>query len=125
MPGYLDKSGILSADTRPRLALEVPEWEGTVLIRRLGGLERLRLQFFIQSFGAESLDWVPRVVAEGLIDEDGARLFADDELGTIAELSPSAILRVANAVLAHNKFGDREVSTAQGEFEPSRSSDTP
>lgn len=92
----LSREAILDAvDYQPH-EVEVPEWGGTVLIRplTLGGrdlLERL--------WSAKDPLFRAKVLALGIVGEDGKPLFTQADAQALAEKSASAAERVLDAIL--------------------------
>ena len=83
------------------------EFGVSVFLRRLSGLARAKLQFISQDLNGkgtnnpqEILDFQCKVIAEGLVDEAGTRLYGDDELAAIAtEIPGVAIDPIATKIL--------------------------
>jgi len=122
--GLLTRAAILEGNDLPRLRLEVPEWDGHVLVAMLPGSARFAYHQYQAALPTDSFDHIAHLVALTVVDEDGARLFTDEDVKALNEKSAAALLRVFRAALRHNRLGDAEVDAAKGESEPSRSSVT-
>jgi len=97
----LSKDAILAASDIPYEDVEVPEWGGTVRVRGLTGAERdahevkmaearrkgVALEVVLHNFRA-------RLVVKCLIDEQGNRLFSDDDAKVLGEKSAPVIDRL-------------------------------
>jgi len=78
-----------------------------VWLRRLSGLARAKLQLISLELGAkkksdpqEVLQFQCQVIAEGLVDAAGARLYKDDESGAVAEEIPGVVIdQIATKIL--------------------------
>jgi hypothetical protein len=122
--GLLTRAAILEADDLPRERVPVPEWGGEVLVARLAGSARFAFHQYQAGLPTDSFDHVAHLVALTVVDEDGVRLFTEEDVKALNEKSAAALLRVFRAALRHNRLGDTEVDAAKGESGPSRSSAT-
>jgi hypothetical protein len=120
MGTLLSATAILNAKDCPTLRLEVPEWDGDVLIARLGLDDIVAFHAYMTTLPPESLEQVARLCVLTLVNEDKVRLFSDETIKDLGQRSPAAMFRVYNAALQHNRMGEREVQRAEGESEPSR-----
>lgn len=92
----LSKEDILGCNDIPTELVEVPEWGGTVKVRGMTAGERDRFDDQIRTQGLSALR--ATMAANGIIDEDGKRLFTDIEVGKLAEKSAEALDRVVEVV---------------------------
>lgn len=95
----LTKEEILQAEDLPTEDVEVPEWGGTVRVRTLKGFERDRFEESI----TEQQGKTTRVIAEHLraklvalsvVDQDGERLFDEQDVRRLSGKSARALDRV-------------------------------
>lgn len=107
-------------DTAPDLAVtfvEVPEWGGSVGIRRLGVLEIARIQNECDKVKDADEDkqtlFGLRLVASGLCDEHGNRLYQDGELEALGKRSFTVVKSLMDTVIAHNGLGKDAVDDAK------------
>lgn len=92
----LSKADILGCSDIPTELVEVPEWGGSVKVRGMTAGERDRFDDMIRTQGLSALR--ATMAANGIIDEDGKRLFTDIEVGKLAEKSAEALDRVVEVV---------------------------
>jgi hypothetical protein len=92
----LTKEQILEADDLKRETVDTPEWGGEVLLRELRGRER-------DAFEEGSLDkqrnvsmanMRARLVSISAIDEEGERLFTNNEAAQLGDKSATALNRL-------------------------------
>ena len=106
----LSKNAILAHDDKDIKRISVPEWGGEVCIRVLNGEERARFESIFTE-KKEDLFKV-RFVACSLCDEDGSRLFKDDEVEALAEKSSRVINRLFDACWEHSCLASASVDEA-------------
>ena len=92
----LGKKDILGCNDIPTDVVEVPEWGGHVKVRGMTAGERDRFDDMIRTQGLSALR--ATMAANGIIDEDGKRLFTDAEVNKLAEKSAEALDRVVEVV---------------------------
>lgn len=97
----------IEARGRETVPVEVPEWGGTVFVRRLSYAE-------LQEIGLEegarpSAEQVVRLVAACLADEQGQRLFSDEEAPQLARADVGAFTRVLLEALRVNGLASAEL----------------
>lgn len=106
----LNKDQILKIDDLPKIEVEVPEWGGTVLITMMSGEARMQYENFFVSQGdsmqaTENL--TAKLIALTLVDENGKRIFSDEDIPLINKKSAKALATIFRMSLKHNKL-DRE-----------------
>lgn len=94
----LTRDAILSLSDLKREPVEVPEWGGTVYVRSMSGAERR--QFFVH-LGKDELTSA-HMVAWCACDENGNRLFTDEDVEALSKKHGRALDRIANAALKFN-----------------------
>lgn len=83
--------------------VDVPEWGGYVFIREMKGLD------LVQVAEADTLTvGAARDVALSVVNENGQRLFTDDDAPKIAQLGASGIMRLHRAIMALNGLTSTE-----------------
>lgn len=108
----LTKDAILAMVDLPVRAVEVPEWDNsTVYVRSLPANELLAT---VKREQAGDVDPVSYALLF-LCDEQGHRLFSDDDRDALAGKKFSAISRIADAGLAFNKVDGDAVDEAGNE----------
>ena len=108
----LDRKSILAADDVRKEKIAVPEWKGDVFLRVLTGTDRDR---FEESYADQKMkSFRIRFLLLALCDEDGERLFSDDEADILGKKSSVVINRLFEAGWKLNAF-TQEAVDALGE----------
>lgn len=115
MSKYLSREEILAAQDLRTDEVETPEWAegGTVLIRELSAAEVDQLGFDVaKEDGSVDLRRARgmrfRLVAWGVIDEDGNNLFSVKDAKALGKKSRIVIDRIAEAVMKLSGLGDED-----------------
>lgn len=127
----LTASDIKSANdaTAGSLDFEVPEWGGSVRIKRFTGRDRSEVQKLIGD-SLRSGDALPGYVfwaslcVRGLVDESGAALFNGDGVETLLEKNYDVVSRIGEAILEHNALGKTAQEQAEKNSVSSQSYDS-
>lgn len=108
----LTREQILAArrDRKPH-RFEVPEWGGDVFIRVLSAQDQMQL-----AEGTEQADMPVKVLVHSLVDEDGARLFTDDDFAELAAEDWPIIMRVFQEAAHLNGLSTNELDEAMAGF---------
>jgi hypothetical protein len=116
----MSKSRIVSATDTKLDTVNVPEWGGEVCLKTLTGSER---DSFEESYSGEKMkNFRCRFLVLTLCDENGERLFADDEVEVVGKKSALVINRLFEKAWQLNAFSDAAVD-ALGKDSPSDQSD--
>ena len=108
----LDRKSILAADDVRKEKIHVPEWKGDVFLRVLTGTDRDR---FEESYADQKMKaFRIRFLLLALCDEDGERLFTDEESDILGKKSSVVINRLFEAGWKLNAF-TQEAVDALGE----------
>ena len=111
----LTREGILaSRKGRKPVLLEVPEWGGEVYVRVLSAADQMVL-----SDGVEPKEMAIKVILHCLVDEDGERIFGDDDVDELAKEDFPVIMRVFGFVAKQNGLSTKELEEAMENFGPS------
>ena len=113
----LDRDSILAADDLKRETVEVPEWGGEVIVREMTGRERDRFEAgWINAdkgdvqVNPKNLDnFRARLVAQTVVDEEGNRLFTDDDAVELGSKSAAALDRVFTVATRLSGITDKDV----------------
>lgn len=122
MGKLLTRSAILSASDVAKEVVAVPEWGGSVQVRGLTGKERDEFeQASIRraSNGEMTLNMSnmrARLVAFCVVDEDGERLFSDEDIAELGKKSASALERVAKVAQRLSGMGEGAQQAASDDF---------
>jgi hypothetical protein len=101
---YLTREQILNANDLPAEDVEVPEWGGVVRVRALTGAERDAFEAAIIKVRGKRVDFHLEnaralLVAMSVVDEDGNRLFSDEDVKALGRKSAAALDRVASVAM--------------------------
>ena len=123
----LSKDSILKhAGTINRKEVHIPAWadesgDDVVIVR---GMTIREWELHQASLAREANDKAPkgqanaRQIARCVIDEEGRRLFSDNDVNSIAELSLGDVLKLQEAISEASGLGDEAEADARGESEP-------
>jgi hypothetical protein len=117
----LDAKAILAANDAKLELVNVPEWNGDVYVRVLGGTDR---DIFEESLQKEKDKPIrSRFLVLTLCDEAGKRLFnADADIAALGDKNSVVLNRLFDAAWALNYFRPEDVD-AMGKDSPSAPSD--
>lgn len=92
----LTRDQILTADDLQTEDVPVPEWGGTVRVTGLTGTERDAFEAEILGDGKKRnlANLRAKLVARSAVDENGARVFTDGDIGKLGLKSASALTKV-------------------------------
>lgn len=108
MKTLLSKAAILACEDLPTTDVDVPEWGGTVRVKGMTGAQRDAFEdsLFVDVPSADGKTIArkqdtknirAKLVAASLVDADGAALFTQGEIDTLAQKSARALSRVFEA----------------------------
>jgi hypothetical protein len=101
----LDIEAIKKAHGPKFFEIDVPEWGGTVLAKRISAPEYIELQSAPQGDSTqETFDYLLRLVRMLLVKEDGSALIDDDNVYLLAD-NPSVVARLGGELIARNGLG--------------------
>jgi hypothetical protein len=104
----LTAADILGAKDRKIVAVDVPEWGGTVHVRSLSTAEAFALEQIMRPFEDRS-DIMACQLAAFMCDEAGAPLFSSyQEALPVLARTPATLRRVINAGMTVNGMGPLE-----------------
>lgn len=96
----LTRQDIVAAQDIETETVDVPEWDGAVIVRMMSGADRDRFEQSLTTVRADGrreanlTNMRSKLVAMCLIDEEGRALFGPDEIDDLAKKSAAAIERV-------------------------------
>ena len=96
---YLSRDAILAVDDVQFEDVEVPEWGGKVRVKSLTGKERDALESSMiigkgKNANVNLNNLRAKLVARSVVDEDGKRIFTDDDISALGAKSAAALTRV-------------------------------
>jgi hypothetical protein len=96
---FLTRDAILKAQDLPTEVVEIPEWNGAVIVRGLTGAERDAFeQSIVETRGKNTRmnlrNIRAKLVALTVVDEDGNRIFSDEDAEALGKKSAAALDRV-------------------------------
>jgi hypothetical protein len=111
---------ILKVDDLKSEIVEVPEWGGSVKIRTMTGTERDRFESSVSNdsrgknkrINLENIR--ARLVALAMVDDDGERLFRDDQVKELGKKSAAALDRVFAVAQRLNGLSGTDVEELSG-----------
>jgi hypothetical protein len=110
----LSRDGILAAVDITTQEVDVPEWGGTVFIKGMTGAERDEFEARNQKNGEQNLKNVrARFLVRCIVNENGTRIFADQDAAALGKKSSAALNRLWEAANGANGTS----AEAQGEIE--------
>lgn len=109
---FLTKDQIINApDLNKFVTVEVPEWGGTVNIRKINGLQREKMEAaYASNAGKVSR---AQLLSYCLCDENGVPLFNEADCAALDNKSAETTTRVFLACMKHNGFLKEDIETAE------------
>ncbi|WP_461369485.1 hypothetical protein [Candidatus Darwinibacter acetoxidans] len=125
----LTRDAILQAEDLPRELVEVPEWGGCVYVRALTGAERDAFEASVVEQRGKSTKMNLRnirakLVALTAVDEEGKRLFTDDDAALLGKKSAAALDRVFDVAQRLSGLKDEDVEELAKNSEDDLSEDS-
>ncbi|WP_461367541.1 hypothetical protein [Candidatus Darwinibacter acetoxidans] len=118
----LTRDAILQAEDLPCELVEVPEWSGSVYVRALTGIERDAFEQSVVEQKGKSTKMNLRnirakLVALTAVDEEGKRLFTDDDAALLGKKSAAALDRVFDVAQRLSGLRQEDVEELAGNSE--------
>jgi hypothetical protein len=108
----LNRESILSADDLARERVDLPEWGGFVHVRTLTAGERDRFEGWTQ--GDRFDRFRAKLAVLAVCDEEGRRVFTDDDIEPLAAKSTKPLDRIAEAAFRLNRFTPEDLEAIRG-----------
>jgi hypothetical protein len=132
MKTLLSKAAILACEDLPTTDVDVPEWGGTVRVKGMTGAQRDAFEdsLFIDVPSADGKTIArkqdtknirAKLVAASLVDAEGAALFTQAEIDTLAQKSARALSRVFEAAQRLNGMTPEAKEEAKNASAPGQS----
>lgn len=111
---YLSRDDILKSDDLATEDVDVPEWGGVVRIRGLTGTQRDGFEASVVKMNGPNKQYNlanirARFVALCVVDDEGKRLFSDQDVKQLGEKSATALERVWTAARKLSGMSDDDV----------------
>lgn len=114
MPMVLDKSALLSA-----LKLKTEEVEidgGTVIVSEIGAADYIKLWTDPSNQTDGEIDMVkftPALLACTIVDQDGKRIFSNDDISELSRSAHAPFLKIAEAAKRLNGLSGSEIKNSE------------
>jgi hypothetical protein len=127
----LSRDDILKADDIETREVAVPEWgDGTVLIRGLTGKQRDDFEASCsQDRGKQGIvrilaNFRAKLVVRCLVDDDGGRLFSDQDASALGEKSAAAIDRLFEVAAELSRLNNEDIEELAKNSEAGQAGDS-
>jgi len=120
----LSKEDILGALDLSAITVEVPEWGGEVKMAPMTGYERDTIDTDVANDKMATINLRARVVGYCIVDDDGNRVFNNNELAALGKKSSKVLNRLFE--IARNLCGmtEEDVKELEGNSESATSDDS-
>lgn len=125
MNKILTKDQIRQVDDRPIETIPVPEWNGHVLMKVPGAVERDMIEeaFFIgEKHGYKGLR--AQLVSLCVVNEDGTLMFTEDDIEMLGKKSAQVIDRLFTVALRLFGFSEKEMAKVKRNLPEGQSDDS-
>lgn len=125
----LSRDQILDASDLETKEVEVPEWGGTVLVKALSGRDRDAYEASLMKIrGKEQIpdlhNMRAKLVARAIVDEEGKRLFTDQDINALGLKSAAALDRVHAVIQEMSGLGEGATVDAEENSSAAESGDS-
>lgn len=112
----LTRDMILEADDLKTETVKVPEWGGEVRVRMMTAADRdvYEQRLFQSREGGTIKNIRATLAAMCLVDDEGGRMFNEDDIEILGRKSASALNRVFEAAQRLNRITDDDLEELQG-----------
>lgn len=125
MSNRLTRADILSAQDRPVVRVEVPEWGAGkyVLVKAMSGLDRDRYEASLRDDKGKFVQdlWRAKTCAAVIVDENGAPEFTEADLQALGQKNANALDRIVEVANRKNALDGAAVEALVGNSEPAPS----
>ena len=127
--GFLTREQIVNAQDLKPEEVPVPEWGGKLLVRGLTGTERDAFEAAITERNGKDTklnmtNIRSRLSASCVVDQAGARMFADADIKVLGAKSGAALDRVFKVASRLSGIGTDDVEELAKGFKPAQSGDS-
>ena len=113
MGKILTRDEILRAQDLETVEVDVPEWGGVVRVRGLTGAERDALEAEAAELRRPLDNFRARYVARCIVDENGERIFSDEDIEALGRKSAAALNRVFEAAVSLSALTEEDVEALE------------
>ena len=111
---FLTRDQIIAANkTLPKEVVNIPEWGGDVYVHSLTVKDRTNMAFIADSKDANKKFMALLVIAT-TFDENGNRLFTDDDIDTVMEFGSAGTSKIFEISSKLNGFSKEEIEELKG-----------
>ena len=112
----LKRDEILSKKELRREKVSIPEWGGDVFVSEMSAESRDEWEQAIVTRDKNKNLQNPRakLAVATIVDENGERIFTDDDINKVGKLSASVLDRICLVAQKLNKLMDRDLEDAKG-----------
>ncbi|KPK67836.1 MAG: hypothetical protein AMJ84_12280 [Acidithiobacillales bacterium SM23_46] len=122
--GILSKEQILQADDLRREAVVVPDWDGSVFVQTMTGIDRDAFELSLTKDGKASIENMrAKLCARTIVDENGNRLFTEDDVEALGKKSGTALDRIFEVAQRLNGIGADAMEKLAKNSEPTPGDD--
>jgi hypothetical protein len=110
----LNRDAILNAADIKYEDVDTPEWGGITRVRMLTAKDKSALEYWsYKNIDSEKvIELYPRVCIACIVDENGNRIFQDDDLESLMQKNGTVLGRVADVAMKLNKMSPDDVEEA-------------
>ena len=130
--GLLTREEIQEVEDLQQEEVPVPEWGGSVIVQGLSAKERDIFEQSIVLLDESGKDYRTdmqnlraKLVARTVVDEDGNRLFSEDDIAWLGEKNGAAIDRIFAVAQRLSGLAEADVEDLVKNFAAGRSDDSP
>jgi hypothetical protein len=109
----LTRDSILAAKDFTTRTVNVPEWDGDVLLRGLSSKDRDNFEAELAATN-DMRNLRARLVVKSIVDADGNRLFSDEDADVLGEKNSQVMIKLFDVVRDMSGMSDEELEAAQG-----------
>jgi len=111
----LSKADMLQPRSRRIVEVDVPEWGGVVRVQELTTSERSKFETSLQgkkgkSDPSRTVTVRERLIVLSVVDEQGQRVFSDEDIPALSEQPIKAIERIFNTIQDVSGFSNDDVA---------------
>ena len=121
----LSREAILAAEAIKPIRIEVPEWGGYVFITRVSAADWMGIQDSLINEERSNAIWTGKVLSLSIVDENGNRLFTENDIPSLMSKSLSAVNRLFRAADSINDFTGKGLKEAEKNSDEGAGGDSP